>query len=907
MLGDYLRSIKPTSGQTNIEDVFSTYLYTGNGGTQTITNGVDLVGTRPVGQQAYTTPGTYSWTCPTGVTSVSVVCIGGGAASDGWTGGAGGGLGWKNNIPVTPGNSYTVVVGAGGYRPANGSGYVAGNQSYFGTGSVAGNGGGTAYNSPGGYAGDGGGNGGNGSSSGGYGGGGGAGGYSGAGGNGGSEGGGATAGSGGGGAGGNDGGGSGGGGGTAIFGQGTNGQPNPGTGAYKGGGRGSEGSGTNYNASYGGQTYGGGSGSANPINPSYGGDGAVRIIWGTGRAFPATSTADQTVSTTYLPKEGMVWIKHRTQAYENVLTDTIRGPGYKLMSNSTGGQVTTAESVSAFNSSGFSINTTGSAVNAASASYASWTFRKAAKFFDVVTYTGNGSGFRSIPHALGAAPGMVVIKRTDTTGSWAVLHRSLASSNYLVLNTTAASAFDATLNANAVDASNFYIGAHVDVNANGGTYVAYLFAHDTSSTGLIQCGSFATDGSGNASVTLGWEPQFLLTKSSSVGPWFLLDTIRAWDASGNDAYLAPNSSAAEAVTSLGRPTATGFTFEGAASSTYVYLAIRRGLMAAPTSGWNILSVQGDNGQPANATLSSGMIYPDMAIAKTLNMTTSPLSATQTVSRLTGVATLPFVAGGSSGGPHLEMTNTNAESTTNTKIGVADPTSGYPISYWAAGQGADGSTTTIWSFKRYPGVFDVVCYTGTGVAKTEAHNLGVAPEMMIVRPRNRSATNWAVMHSALATTSGQYLVFNSSGIIATSSGVFNSTAPTASNFTVGVNWETNGDTSTTYVAYLFATKAGISKVGSYTGNGTNQTVDCGFAAGARFVLIKRTNVVGDWLLWDSTRGIVAGNDPHLLLNSTAAEVVGYDSVDPAASGFIVNQLAATNINVNAASYIYLAIA
>ena len=107
-------------------------------------------------------------------------------------------------------------------------------------------------------------------------------------------------------------------------------------------------------------------------------------------------------------------------------------------------------------------------------------------------------------------------------------------------------------------------------------------------------------------------------------------------------------------------------------------------------------------------------------------------------------------------------------------------------------------------------------------------------------------------------------------------------------------------------YLFATKPGISKVGSYTGNGTSQTINAGLSASAKFILIKRTDSTGDWYVWDSTRGIAAGNDPHLSLNTTAAEVTTDDSIDTNAAGFVVNQDAATNINVNAATYIYLAL-
>jgi len=107
--------------------------------------------------------------------------------------------------------------------------------------------------------------------------------------------------------------------------------------------------------------------------------------------------------------------------------------------------------------------------------------------------------------------------------------------------------------------------------------------------------------------------------------------------------------------------------------------------------------------------------------------------------------------------------------------------------------------------------------------------------------------------------------------------------------------------------LFASCPGVSKVGSYTGNGTSQTINCAFTSGARFVMIKRTDSTGDWYVWDTARGIVPANDPYLLLNSTASEVTTNDSVDADSTGFIVNQVAATNINVNAATYIYLAIA
>jgi hypothetical protein len=112
---------------------------------------------------------------------------------------------------------------------------------------------------------------------------------------------------------------------------------------------------------------------------------------------------------------------------------------------------------------------------------------------------------------------------------------------------------------------------------------------------------------------------------------------------------------------------------------------------------------------------------------------------------------------------------------------------------------------------------------------------------------------------------------------------------------------------TYVAYLFATCPGVSKVGSYTGTGATLQIDCGFAAGARFVLIKRTDSTGDWYVWDSARGIVAGNDPYLRWNTNNAEVTTTDWVDTYSLGFELSNAGGNNVNINTASYIYLSIA
>ncbi len=254
-----------------------------------------------VGQVAYTTAGTHSWVCPTGVTSVSVVCVGAGGSilGGGTGGGAGGALCYKNNIAVLPGTTYAVQVGGGDNSVA-----ILDRRSIFNSTVIA-NGGDAYYRPPytsnGGVpsGGDGGGNGGSGVSI--YGGGGGAGGYSGNGGNGGDgyntfvSG---ASGSGGGGGGGGSCAASlyaGAGGGVGILGSGS-----AGTGGAPGvSGTGGSGGATTFTADQHngapGALYGGGAGTGSygTGTPSAGGGGAVRIIWpGNTRSFPSTNTAD---------------------------------------------------------------------------------------------------------------------------------------------------------------------------------------------------------------------------------------------------------------------------------------------------------------------------------------------------------------------------------------------------------------------------------------------------------------------------------------------------------------------------------------------------------------------------------------------------------------------------------------
>jgi hypothetical protein len=142
--------------------------------------------------------------------------------------------------------------------------------------------------------------------------------------------------------------------------------------------------------------------------------------------------------------------------------------------------------------------------------------------------------------------------------------------------------------------------------------------------------------------------------------------------------------------------------------------------------------------------------------------------------------------------------------------------------------------------------------------------------------------------------------------ATDTTAWNSAYPTATAVSLGTSADVNASGGT-YTMWFVATLAGISKVFGFTGNGSNQTINCGFAAGARLILIVRTDTTGSFWIFDSVRGIVAGSDPALALDTTAAEVTTVDAIDPASSGFIVNQESTFNLNVLNATYIGFAIA
>ena len=285
---------------------------------------------------------------------------------------------------------------------------------------------------------------------------------------------------------------------------------------------------------------------------------------------------------------GLVWAKSRSTR-NHILSDTERGTGRVLFSNSHTAEDVDATTITSYNSDGFTMGSSTLKMNTSGEDFVAWSFKKQAKFFDIVTYTGNNS-VRTIAHNLGVTPGMIVTKRIDSQvgGSWYVYHREGTSTDGergLVLNTDDSQYDynDSAWDISEMSSTHFGIGSSNETNGQDRLYVAYLFAHDTASDSRVKCDSYTGGGNSDVEVNLGWKPQWLLIRRSDAAEdWFILDTARGLGSDGDpNAILEPNLTDAEtssstrvAVTDTGFFTTANTGAFNASGGNYIYIAIR---------------------------------------------------------------------------------------------------------------------------------------------------------------------------------------------------------------------------------------------------------------------------------------------------------------------------------------------
>jgi len=274
---------------------------------------------------------------------------------------------------------------------------------------------------------------------------------------------------------------------------------------------------------------------------------------------------------------------------------------------------------------------------------------------------------------------------------------------------------------------------------------------------------------------------------------------------------------------------------------------------------------------------------------------------------------------------IESNTTTAETTETTGL-TAFGTNGFTVGalaqmntsaatyvgwQWQGGQGSStsntsGSITSTVSVNATAG-FSVVTYTGNATqGATVGHGLGVVPKMIIFKARN-SVQEWDVYHASVCTTNNLYLSLTTTAALASGGQTrWNLASFSSSVFGLGIHAEVNGNTNT-YVAYCWAEIAGFSKFGSYTGNGSadGPMIFTGFRP--KFIMIKRTDAVESWEIFDTTRSSYNTAVELLEANSSGAESTSAgNAIDVLSNGFKQrNTRAATN--ASGGTYIYMAFA
>lgn len=605
--------------------------------------------------------------------------------------------------------------------------------------------------------------------------------------------------------------------------------------------------------------------------------------------------------------KGMVMVKSRSQQASTssegdfLVYNTVRGGGKATTLNSTAAEATRTMGPATFNSSGF---VTGAGPSNSSTKMCYWTFREAPKFFDVVTYTGNGSSSNSytqtINHNLGAVPGMIWVMPLSTSGNYPVYHRGIDATYperyYSNLNSNGERVAITEPSGNsggypwnwfAPTATQFQVKSPLgggDVNQDGIQYVAYLFGHDTSSVGMINCGSYTADSGSELFVDLSFEPQLVMIKNTSEisgtsGEWFWVDTARGinnYSGVIQDLHFdgSAESQSGGSFITMQELNSGGFGFlvSGASNGEintngcrYIYMAIRKPTMKSlnqdTISGYFSIASSGGAATPPPRYYSNFPV--DMALIRKVNNTSNWDLATRSI------------------------TTDTLRPNDATAIDV-----GHSAMTFDYGKGINSQSTTdsnqyAWMWRIAKGYFDIKHYRGTGSNRTILHSLGVTPEMIWVKSMT-SAHAWYVYFG----DNTDYLKLNTAHQAFDDNTIWNDTSPTSTTFSIGTEGEvnTNGEQ---YIALLFATVTKISKIGTFSHtNGSTTDVPCNFLGQSQFVMVKRTDSSGSWYIWDRTRGIVAGNDPYVLLDSNLPSVDNTDYIDPLTGGFQMSATFAT---------------
>ena len=311
-----------------------------------------------------------------------------------------------------------------------------------------------------------------------------------------------------------------------------------------------------------------------------------------------------------------VWIKNRGTG-DNRLFDSVRGVNKIFTSNNTSASDGNYSStLTAFGSNGFTLanDSDGFNVNANSNPYVSWNWAAGTSFtndasgtgigtidsagsvnqdagFSICSFTGTGSN-GTVKHGLNSAPSTIIYKRSNSSGGWVVWHKSIGT-NILELNGTGAQQSGSSyINGTVPTSSVFSIGTSGDINANGGTYIAYCFAGKQS---YSKFKSYKGNGSANGPFSYtGFKPAYILLKeSSSTGSWCIFDSKRLGFNQSNPRLYANNTGGEDSSEEIFDILSNGFKIRGtqsdtnASGQTYIYMAFAENPFVTSTGDGSI--------------------------------------------------------------------------------------------------------------------------------------------------------------------------------------------------------------------------------------------------------------------------------------------------------------------------------
>jgi hypothetical protein len=604
---------------------------------------------------------------------------------------------------------------------------------------------------------------------------------------------------------------------------------------------------------------------------------------------------------------GLLWIKQFDSGNSHCLFDSERDSFNKQLStNTTSAEATETGAISGVTTHGFGLGT--HTPISTSGRFKAFSFKKQAKFFDIVTYTGTGSPM-TISHNLGCTVGSMIIKCRDTVSTnWMVYHRGMGANKFMYLNSPNAPITNTGVWQNTTPTSSqFYVGSGDALSGSGKEYVAYLFAHndgdgifgENNNQDIIKCGSYTGTGSSGfqdgPDVDLGFEPEFLMIKNITDGTeWVMTDQKRGEMSAYQLYYLTPRDSQARTgSTSLiinlmpnGFNLNTGSSTLNGQNHQYVYWAIRKGPLKTPVHG---MQVYANHWYGRDYRQVYGPWMGDLALIsyKSTNSNQGELRPKLLKSRLRT---------NTNGGEQVD--GTNAWIDFNDGYGDASVVSDSYMGYM---------------FRQAPGFLDEVLYEGNGQS-TQAidHNLGSVPKMIWVKDK-AGAEEWRVYISERAGTGYSMRLDINAGEQALADFPSN---PTDTQFTVGSNSRVNGN-GNAYYAALWGEIDGVTKFGTYTGDGdvtTTHTINAGLNSPPRWVMIKEIGIsgsgAGSWWVFDSVLGLDGSGTARAwrmdLTNGWITSQALSGAVTATSNGFTVSNTSYDELNENNKTYFYWAI-